>query len=51
MRTSPGLVMDANGLGLVLSVLALYTDQVRVCILIKACAHVQHMLIGLVQGL
>lgn len=43
--------MNANGLCLVLSILALYTDQVWVCILIKACAHSQHMLIGLVQGL
>lgn len=44
------LVVDADGLGLVLAVLSLHTYEVGVCGLIEACPECQHVLIGLVYS-
>ncbi|TNN69243.1 hypothetical protein EYF80_020560 [Liparis tanakae] len=45
------LVVDADGLGLVLAVVSLHADEVGVCRLIEARPDGQHMLIGLIQSL
>lgn len=45
------LIVDADGLGLVLAVISLHTDQMGVCGLIEARPDCQHMLIGLIQSL
>lgn len=45
------LIVDADGLGLVLAIVSLHTDEVGVCSLIKARSNSQHMLIGLIQSL
>lgn len=44
------LVVDADGLGLVLAVLSLHAYEVGVCGLIEACPECQHVLIGLVYS-
>lgn len=45
------LIVDADGLGLVLAIVSLHTDEVGVCSLIEARPDGQHMLIGLIQSL
>lgn len=45
------LVVDADGLGLVLAVVSLHTDQMGVCSLVEARPDGQHMLVGLIQSL
>lgn len=45
------LIVDADGLGLVLAIVSLHTDEVGVCGLIKARPNGQHMLVGLIQSL
>lgn len=45
------LIVDADGLGLVLAIFSLHTDEVGVCSLIEARPNGQHMLIGLIQSL
>lgn len=45
------LIVDADGLGLILATVSLHTDEVGVCILIEARPYGQHMLIGLIQSL
>lgn len=45
------LIVDADGLSLVLAIVCLHTDEVGVCSLIKACSYGQHVLIGLIQSL
>lgn len=45
------LIVDADGLGLVLAILSLHTDEVGVCSLIEARPNGKHMLIGFIQSL
>lgn len=45
------LIVDADGLGLVLAVVSLHTDQMGVRGLIEARPNSQHMLVGLIQSL
>lgn len=45
------LIVDADGLGLVLAIVCLHTDEVGVCSLIEACPYGQHMLVGLIESL
>lgn len=45
------LIVDADGLGLILAIVCLDTDEVGVCSVIEACPYCQHMLIGLIHSL
>lgn len=45
------LVMDADGLCLVIPVIVLDAHQMRVGAVVEACTHGQHVLVGLVHGL
>lgn len=45
------LIVDADGLGLVLATVSLHTDEVGVGALIEARPYGQHVLIGLTQSL
>ena len=49
--TFAGLVMDADGLRLVIPVVVLDAHQMRVGAVVEARAHGQHVLVGLVHGL
>lgn len=45
------LVMNTDGLRLIVSVIVLHTHEVRVRPLIKARSHCQHVLVGLIHSL
>ena len=49
--TFAGLVMDADGLRLVVPVIVLDTHQVRVGPVVETRPHGQHVLVGLIHGL
>lgn len=49
--TFAGLVVDANGLCLVVAVVVLDAHQVGVGAVVETRPHGQHMLVGLVHGL
>lgn len=51
MLTFAWLVVDADGLGLVLAILCLHTDKVGVGRLVEARPHGQDVVVGLVQHL
>lgn len=51
MLTFARLVVDADGLSLVLAVLCLHADEVGVCRFVEARPHGQDMVVGLVQHL
>lgn len=42
------LIVNADGLGLVLAVLPLHADQMGVCALVEARPDGQHMLVGFI---
>ena len=49
--TFAGLVMNTDGLCLIVAIVILHAHQVRVSAVVEARPHSQHMLIGLVHGL
>lgn len=48
--TLSGLIVNTDSLGLIVSVIILYTHKMRVCLLIEAGTSCQNMFIGLVHG-
>lgn len=51
VSTFARLVMDADGLRLIVPVIVLDADQVRVGPVVEARPHGQHVFVGLVHGL